>query len=401
MAKPRKRANGDGSLYKRSSDGLWVGAVVLPDGKRVVRYGKDRPEAKGKLDKVIAALQDGEPVQPGREPTLGEFLQRWITEILAQRVDAEKMAVSTYARYASQVRLHIVPDLGKHPLRKLTPTHVRTWVGKKQGERTESGELRLTAKSVAMMHSVLRKALGDAMREELVSRNVALLVEAPSGTAKREPPLTAEEAKLLLAAAIDSPHRALWLFIMATGVRRGEALALRWEDVDLEAGHFAAGPTLLRVEGVALGPDGKRRGKAIRSKGKTKASEAILPLPAFMVQELRQLRTQQARMKLESRVWQDSGHVFVNTLGGPLDPRNVLRRWHALCEQAGVRRCRIHSLRHTAATWLFEAGVDIKVIQSMLRHKRLQTTSDTYTHVRDPLRMAAAEVMDGLLRAVQ
>jgi integrase len=240
--------------------------------------------------------------------------------------------------------------------------------------------------------------LNDALRDELVPKNVAALVEPPAQ--RREPvePLSADEARQLLAAGAEHRLRTLWLVLLSLGLRRGEALALRWEDVDLDVGTVTIQRSLQRVRTNERTPSGRRRGELREVAPKTSSSAATIALPDSLVAALREHRKTQAAERLAAVAWVDPGLVFTTHVGTALEPRNVNRAWEHLCTRAGVRRVRLHDLRHSAATFMLAAGADLKVIQATLRHSRLSTTSDVYAHVLADVQRQAAERMDGVLR---
>ena len=392
------RGHNEGSLYRRQSDGVWVGAVSLPDGRRRAVYGRTQREARDKLRQLQRQVDEGLPIQPGRAMTVTQYLEHWLTVMLPARVEAGHMRPSTLHSYDQVARRHIMPTLGKIPIAKLGPPKVREWLHG-LGQQPSVRKRPLSPRTVAYSHSVLRSALSDAMRDELVSRNVATLVKAPRGRGHQVEPLSPDEAKAVMAAATGDRLRALWVVLMAIGLRRGEALALRWSDVDLEEGIVRVSRSLQRVLGDPDPATGKRKWVLVEARPKTDASVAVLALPDLVVQALREHRQRQLQERMRSKVWADSDFVFTTPIGTPLDPQNVSHAWIALCKKAGIRRTRLHDLRHSAASFMIAAGVDIKVVQTVLRHSRLATTADIYAHVLAEVQRDAAERMNGLLRS--
>lgn len=405
--KRTKRPNGDGSIYQRASDGYWVGSMVLPDGKRKPIYGKSRDDVRDKLGDLQAKVRAGLPIKAGRESTLGTYMEQWLTVTLPQRVAAGDMAESTLVSYDYQARRHIIPVLGRKGLTKLSPADVRQWqtakLAEPSGRKPAKGQPHKTISgtTVRYLHAILRACLADAMRDELVVRNVAELVVAPKKSTQEIVPLTEDEARALLSHALVHKWRVMWLVILALGLRRGEALAMRWSHLDLEAGTLRAGPVLQRVMSRTVDPElGRRVGRILVSAGKTQASQAVLPLPTIVIEALKIWKVEQKKARLAAPVWEDADLVMTTGLGTTIEPRNVNREWDKLCKAAEVRHCRVHDLRHTAGTFLFEEGIDVGVIQKVLRHSRKSTTADIYVHVREPLTRAAAGVMDTVLRRV-
>lgn len=408
----RTRGNGEGSIYQRESDRKWVGAVVLDSGRRRVVYGSTRAEARDKLRELQRRTEDGAVAPVGRGVTLGRYLEQWCGVTLPSRVRAGRLKPSTLDSYRDVVERHITPALGSEPLAKLTPAKVRAWVSAKQVEpsarqRKAPAEgpapepVLLSARTVAYFHAVLRKALSDAVRDELVGRNVAALVEPP--VVRREPvsPLTADEARKVLEAAATDRLGVLWLVMLAIGLRRGEALALRWEDIDLDAGTVTVKRSLQRLRGDRNETTGRRKGTLEELAPKTVGSAATIALPASLVTAMRGHLEVQQLERMVAPVWVDPSLVFTTGVGTALEPRNVTRSWAALCDRASVRRVRLHDLRHSAATFMLAAGVELKTIQVTLRHSRLSTTADVYAHVIDEVQRGAADQMDAVLRGLR
>jgi len=407
--KPRTQGNREGRPYQRSSDGKWVAVVYLPNGKRKPVYGNTRKEALEKKKRVERELAEQAPVTIGRGPTLADYLEKmWLPVTLQQRVQAGRLAPSTFDSYREKCELHIIPHLGKVKLAELSPAHLRTWLLELQ--RKPSGKTppkprpgkgkparpTLSARTVAYCHAVLRKALEDALRDELVKRNVAKLVDPPAVERREMEPLTQEEVSKLLAAASEHRLWCYWLVVLALGLRRGEGLGLRWSDVDLDAGTVRIRASVQRIR--EIDPEtGRRKGRLVINGLKTEASQATLRLPASVAEALREHRLQQEAERAQAPMWADKELVFATRVGTPLEPRNVNRAWESICRAAGVRQCRIHDLRHACGTFLYAKGVDLKVIQGVLRHTRLATTSEIYVHLLEEVRGGAADTMDAVL----
>ncbi|MGH2371444.1 MAG: tyrosine-type recombinase/integrase, partial [Chloroflexota bacterium] len=228
-----KRGNGEGSIYQRG-DGKWCASVTLEGGRRKVLYGKTRAEVAGKLTAALRDVQQGLPVATERL-SVGQYLARWLDDAIRPKVRP-----STYQSYERLIRLYIVPELGKQPLAKLSPQQVQALLNK----RAASG---LAPRTVQYAHAVLRHALNRAVKWGLVARNVATLVDPPRGQRPKVAPLTAEQARALLAAAAGHRLGHLVTVVLATGLRMGEALALRWDDLDLDAGTLTVRHTLERI----------------------------------------------------------------------------------------------------------------------------------------------------------
>lgn len=408
--KTRTRRNRDARPYRRSSDGKWVAVAYWPNGKRKPCYGDTAEEAEEKRRRFYREIEDQAPVTVGRTDTLEQYLRGpWLTVTLPQRVSAGRLAESTLDSYREKCELHIIPHLGKVPLVELGTVHIRQWLlelAKKSSGRTPKkpapGEKRprpapLSARTQAYCFAVLRRALNDAVDDELIKNNPMLRVDPPVVEKREADPLTKEEIGKLLGAAAGDRLWAYWVVVLALGLRRGEGLGLRWDDLDLDKGTVRLRASVQRIRGELDEETGRRVGRLALKGLKTQASKATIALPKSAVEALREHRKAQNAERLAAKVWADKTLVFTTKIGTPIEPRNINRAWNALCDRAGVRRVRVHDLRHAAGSLLL-GKVDLKVIQTTLRHTRLSTTADIYVHVLDDVQREAAEGMDAVLR---
>jgi integrase len=350
----KRRGHGEGSIYRRSSDGLWVGAVNLGwrNGRRVRRTvtAKTQREAVGKIANLRRQVESGGAIPPARL-TVGEYLEEWVRTTLPGTVRPR-----TERSYADIVRRHLVPGLGRIPLQQLAPAHVRSFLRTKAEEPGYRGR-KLSDRTVQYIHAVLRRALERARKDELVIRNVASLVDPPRVRRAEVQPLTVEEAARLLDAVRDDRLFALYAVALGVGLRRGEALGLRWSDIDFENDTLRVSVSLQRLDGELQLTDPK-----------TARSKRTIPLPAC-VEALTEHRQRQKQEEVVAPVWlNDWNLVFTTTIGTPLDPQNVLHQFQAVCQRIGVPRPRFHDLRHTCATLLLGRGVHPKIVQELLRH---------------------------------
>ena len=373
-----RRANGEGTIYRRA-DGRWTAAhyVLRPDGGRVRRavYGKTRKEAADRLAVLIGKTGAGIPLAV-ESWTVERYADYWLTQVVAPR-----LRPATLSSYRETLRLHIVPKLGRARLRALTPAHVR----KLMAEKATSG---LGPRSVQIVHSTLRTMLGEAVREELVERNVAAVVRPPSVAHVEVQPWSPEEAGTFLGAVAEHRLYALFAVGVALGLRKGELLALRWSDVDLEVGvvHVRQNVQRLPTVGLVFGPP------------KSTRSRRTIPLPAASVRVLRAHRARQAAEMLAlGPASVDSGLVFTSAVGTVIEPRNLTRCFDELTAKAAVRRIRFHDLRHTCASMLLAQGVPARVVMDVLGHSQLAITTDLYSHVMPTALREAADAMDRAL----
>jgi integrase len=305
--------------------------------------------------------------------TLERFAEHWLKDVVGPR-----LRPSTLSSYRETLRLHILPPLGRMNLRSLTPTRVRTLLANKAADG-------LGRRSVQIIHSTLRTMLSDAMREELIERNVATVVRPPSAQQVEVQPWSTVEASRFLAASADHRLHALFAVGVALGLRKGELLALRWDDVDLEGGvvHVRQNVQRLPEIGLVFGPP------------KSNKSRRTIPLPAASAKVLRTHRANQAAEALAlGPAWGESGLVFTSAVGTVIEPRNLNRFFDELIAKAGVRRIRFHDLRHTCASLLLAQHVPARIVMEILGHSQLAMTTDLYSHVMPTALREAADAMD-------
>lgn len=388
----RSRANGDGTVYQRK-DGRWeaAGYVLAPGNtrKRVRVYGTTRKEALTKLTEKIAASNLGLPVAAA-DSTVSAYLTYRLNGVAVHQVRE-----NTHTRYASCVRLHLIPGLGAKKLARLTARDVRAFLDGlrttcqccTQGRDTvrrqccaidQCCDKRLSPLTVTYVHSVLKSALEHAVREDDLPRNVARNIKTPAPRPRRFKPFTASEARRLLHAASGDRLHALYELALRTGLRKGELLGLHWEDLDLDGGTATVHRSLQRT----------RTGGLTVLHTKTRASERRIALPTECINSL---KTHQERQLEERRAagtgWAETDLVFTTPTGRPLDPANLTRRFRSFLGRAGLRRIRFHDLRHSTATLLLEQGVDLVVIKELLGHAHIGVTAGVYAHVRLRLRL--------------
>jgi len=393
----RRRPAGEGSVFRHN--GAWAGQLDIHEWnqprRRKTVYGPTQAHVLNKLDDLRQQVQLGAAVPTGRAVTVGFYLEEWLTVTLPGEVLAGRLKRNTLASYTDQTRRHILPTLGNTALVELSPRQLRAWLSAKLTETSARGRP-LSARTVAYLHGILRAALAQAVRDELLTRNPATLVRPPRHRSPTVVPLTVDEAHRLLAAASNHRLAALWLLLLTLGVRRGEALALHWNDLDLDAGTVTISRSLQRLPASNPSPD-QQATELVEVAPKTDASVAVLPLPGQLVGALREHRRQQLRERLAAGCWDRIDVVFTTEIGTYLEPRNVTRSFGQLCQAASLRPLRLHDLRHSAASFLLLQGVDLKTVQTMLRHTRLATTADLYLHVHPELQRGAVESMERLL----
>lgn len=358
---------GEGRPYQRKADGRWV-VVVREQGKRRYLYARTRPDVIDKRDEAMGRVRQGLSARPSKL-TVGEQLASWVDERRG------KVKPGTWVVYEIIIRGHL-RGVRNIPLARLTPADVRRLVREREGEGCAPATIRQTL-------TVLRMALDQAVRDGLIHRDVAKGERGPR-IPKRELEVYqgAEPARLIEAAQTD-PLGPLWLLMLGTALRLGEALALRWQDVDLGVGEVSVGGTLRPIDRRFRGAGPRLR----RDEPKTDESAQTVQLPAFAQAGLLMRRERQAISNV-------NGYCFTTPRGTPLDPRNTSRAWYAFLDSAGLRRIRLHDLRHTAISLVLAQGGSLEDAKRMARHSSIRQTSDTYGHLVRARQREVAEMLD-------
>lgn len=371
----KKRSNGEGSIYQRA-DGKWTGKISLgydpATHKRLrkVVYGRTKQDVRAKLTELLSKTDRGVTVNT-RSQSVASFLNHWLNDVAKHKVRP-----STYRSYEQIVRNHLIPGLGTYSLDKLTPQVIQKFINAK----AETGI------SVEHLRRVLRAALNQAMRWELIVRNPATLVSAPKKAKFEFQYLDVEQSRLFLEAVSNTPHETLFKVAIAVGLRLGEALGLQWSDIDFENRTLHVRNQLQRVNG-----------KLKLVEPKTSKARRTIALPAFAIDSLRSHKARQLEMSLfNADVWQKNDFVFTSSIGTPADPRNLRRTLHRIVEDHNLPKLRFHDLRHTCATLLLAQGTDARTIMETLGHSQITLTMNTYSHVMPSLKRDAADRMDAV-----
>ena len=344
-------------------------------GRRVYRYARTRAEAAAKLASALKSVQESNPLPPERE-TVATYLASWLD--VSARPTVRPM---TYISYEAIVRRHLVPELGRIRLSRLGPGDVQAMMNRKLAQG-------LSARRVDYLRAVLRRALNDAMRFGLVSRNVAALVRPPRRPRYEVSPLGPDEVRHLLSEVRVDRLGALYVVALTLGLRQGEILGLRWADVDLVSGRLQVRHALQRFDGEY---------HLVEPKSARSRRTLVLPVVATASLERHRRQPQEERARA-GEMWQEHGLVFASPIGRPLDSSSVTGALQRHLVRAGLRRQRFHALRHACASLLLSRGVSPRVVMEMLGHSQISLTMDTYSHVLPSLLSDAADQMDNLLR---
>jgi integrase len=368
----KRRSPGEGSVYRRSSDGLCIAAYPLPNGKKRTRSAKTKPEAL-RLLKLLRAEVAAGMTQPMGNPILRTYLADWLEFIAPARVRPQTVVRYRYGvRWASDT-------LGNVKIRDLTRGDIQTAI--KALEQYAPATVRIR-------HSALNVALRDAMNAGLISVNPAARVPLPQIHRREFRALSAMEFHALLAVTTDPLCYCLWTLLGTTGLRSGEALGLTWQRLDLDAGTLQVAASLSRVDGSWQ-----------LHEPKSKNSRRLVYLPRSVVDLLRRQRQQQRLDRTAAALrWSNEWDlVFTTPTGAPLWRQELARFLDRDLDRAGLPRIRIHDLRHTAATIALSRGIHAKIVQEMLGHSSVSITLDLYAHTTPAMHRHVAEMFDELL----
>lgn len=361
-----RRAKGDGSLYKRS-DGRWTAEanVTLTNGKvkRVIitgKKGENREDVRLKLRDLINNEERRIPCAE-KDWSMDEYLDYWITE-----VHSKSIRESTLDTYKRSIKNHLKPTLGGHKLRNLSVGDVRNAIAAMEERGCGNGALEKSLQ-------VLSACLKCAMREELIFRNVAQLVEKPTRARKETIVWSSEQAAYFLEFIKDHPFYIAFVLFFTYGMRRGEILGLRWQDIDFENGFIHVRQQIYRLNDK----------KIVARELKTKSSRRNPPLDedvqAALIEHAKKRGIEIPPFNPHFEL-SKQGTVVVGKTGNPVDPRSLARCFDNLVKKAGLPRTKLHAMRHMATTFMKELKVDVKDAQRILGHANITTTLNIYQH---------------------
>ena len=376
----KKRANGDGSIRKRK-DGRWEGRYVVGHdpitGKMISRnvLGKTQVEVKEKLRTAIENSKRLDYTQTGKY-TVGQWMDEWF-EAYAK----VKVRPSSHQTYKGYIENHIKPNIGDIPIEKLTSLQLQKFyrllltegrVPRIESEKQPKG---LSAKTVRNINQVISSAMDMAVRHKLILSNPTEGCELPKVEHREMKTLPAEQLGAFLREAKESGVYELYYMDLATGLRRGELLGLKWEDIDLQNGIIHVRRQVARVDGE------------------------VKEMPLKTKNAYRNISISQdaVAMLTEMEAHRSSDYVFPSSTGGPISPDSVNNMLHRVLKRAGLPSIRFHDLRHTFATLALQNGVDIKTVSGMLGHFSAGFTLDTYAHVTTSAQKEAARTMGNIL----
>jgi len=368
----KKRGQNEGSIYKHKN-GLWAAQVTI-EGKHVTKYFKTKREGRDWLKETIVQIDDGLTLE-GAQISVEKFLREWL--------EAHKLRVrpKTAFQYNQVLEQHVIPYLGKIKLKELRPDHIQSLYSTKLKDGASE-------RTVLIIHSVIHRALEQALKWGLVGRNVADAVTRPRVKKKEMKTLDDNQARSFLSSLKGSRYDAFFWVAISTGLRQGELLGLKWSDVDWRNRciHVQRQVQRLSHGGLGFAPP------------KSEAGKRTIVLGAAVLEKLReQMAYQDTEKSFAGKDWQEFDLIFPSAVGTPYDHRNIYRVFKILLKEAGMPEIRFHDLRHTAATLLLQQGVNPKVVQERLGHSDVTLTLNTYSHVMGTIQDDAADKLDQLL----
>ena len=376
----KRRANGEGNIRKRK-DGRWEGRYTAgtdPEtGKQIFKnvLGKTQAEVKEKLKKALEQNQKIDFMRTGKY-TVEQWMDEWF-----ENVCKIKVRPSSHQTYRGYIDHHVAPNIGKIPLEKLSTMDLqklyRKLMNKGRVERIESKDQPkgLSAKTVRNINQVISSAMDFAVAQKIISENPCKAVSLPKVEHKEMQTIPTEQLQAFLQEAKATGVYEMYYIELATGLRRGELLGLKWTDIDWKNGIIKVRRQVARVDG-----------QIVEAPLKTKNSYRAVSISSQAIEVLRE----------QKRKTNDT-YVFPSPNGGPISPDSVNNMLKRVLERAGIPKVRFHDLRHTFATIALQNGVDIKTVSGMLGHFSAGFTLDTYAHVTTAAQKEAAQTMGNVL----
>jgi integrase len=339
-------------------------------------------DAERRLSELLNQLDSGTLVKP-RKITVGEYLQQWLADYAGLHCSPK-----TIESYRQIIKSHLVPELGNIRLVDLEARHLQSLFAKKR----DSG---LSARTVRYLYSLMSQVLRYAVKQGILSRNVAQNSEPPKVERRELSTIRPEQIGIFLEAAKETPYYALFYLLLHTGLRRGEALALKWKNVDMGLASLGVQAYLSVTQSL-----GKVAGETYIREPKTSSGKRRVALPPSLTLVLQQHKaSQQELFALLGKALTDEDYVFCREDGTPLDPSTVSHAFARVLREAGLPPMPLHGLRHSHATLLLQAGTHPRVVMERLGHSSIRVTLDTYSHVVGGLQESAAQRFDDFVGA--
>ena len=369
----KRRGNNEGSIYQRKN-GSWVAQIRI-EGKRIAKTHKSRIECQNWLRYMREQVEGGLSAR-GARLSMSEYLEQWLLDIRAS------VRSRTLAQYEGIVRNYLVPRLGTMKLHDLRVHDVQFVYS----ELLSDGKSRRT---VQLVHRVLHRAIAVAQKRGIIGRNVVSMADPPRPEKREMKVLNDNMVRTLLIAAEGDPYEALFHLAITTGLRQGELLGLKWEDIDWATGSVYVRRQLQREPNMGL--------KLVQPK--TRSGRRMIQLGAGSVKQLARHRKLQDVLRVRPD-WEEHDLVFPSRKGTPFEHRSLLRAFKKLLVKGGLPDMRFHDLRHTAATLMLLNGIPLIVVSRRLGHSKPSVTLDVYGHYMPGMQRKAADLMDEIVTPI-
>lgn len=389
-----KKGNNEGSVYK-DTKGRWRGVVTLPsaDGKvkKKYFYGKTKKEVSEKVNALLAEIQNKTYIEPCKT-TLYNWLCTWLETYCKNNIRP-----TTYVNYETYIHRHIKDSIGGIKLCDLSTITIQQFYNDKLKNGKLSGVGGLSPKTMKNLHNMLHKALNQTVFLNMLAKNPSDFVTIPKNVKKEMKFFTVEEQKKLQSVLSDKPLDMAILLDLYTGMRQGELLGLKWENVNIDlsgSSYIKVVQTINRIKNYDT--DSDKKTVLTVNEPKTPHSKRTIPILPEIAEKLHSYRLSQEKYIAENAL-SHTGYVFISSVGTMVDPRDFQRYFKNLLKKHGIREINVHGLRHTFATRALESGMSVKTLSEILGHSNVGFTLDTYAHVTEDLKSEAIRGMEGFL----
>ena len=380
--KPRSKANGEGTIYTTTKNGKTYYKATLTVGTdengKLIRKSFCSYKKQEVIDRMAEyRTQSNSGLTSSNDKiTLNQWFHTWLFEFMIN-----ELKDTSFERYEGIYRNYIKgSSLGKKKLVDIRTAHIQTYYN----ALAEQGK---TTNTIKTLNKTLKTCLNDAIKQGYIVRNYCSLVTMPKSENEDDSDkdhditfFTPEEQQIFISSLEKNKNRMLFILALGSGLRLGELMALKWDDIDMAKNTLSVTRAISRISKV--GKDGSRTWSVLEHAPKTKSSIRTIPLPTNIIKELKKHKAEQDKQILKyGDLYQKNNLVFCTDLGGYLDTRNLTRSYARALVKAGIEHKKFHSMRHTYATRLFENDVPIKTVQSLMGHNDITTTMNIYTHV--------------------
>jgi len=388
-----KKSNGEGTIYKQKKNGkiYYRGQITIgydPKGnlKRKSFSGANKKEVLKRMNEFQYNINTGQ-MTDNEDITLQEWYHRYLFDF---RINDLKPA--SFERYETVYRVYIKKsNIGKMKIKDIQMIHLQKYFNSLLKEKPAS--------LVNNIKKYLSIAMKEAERQNYIIKNHCSNIKLPRAEKKNDfSVFTKSEQNKFLEVIKGHKFEVLYKLDLGTGLRLGEIIALKWTDIDFINGTLKVNKSLRRI--TFIDENGNRENKITEQTPKTENSIRTVPIPENIIKQLKSYRKEQLEYIITIKdIYNDLDLIFCDKIGNPHDPKKISRNFKSILKKHDLREIKFHSIRHTYATRLFEAGVPIKTVQVLLGHSDITTTMNIYTHVMKEEKSKAAESINNLFNA--